>query len=221
MCKPASFIVTKDKVFWSKRTDSHSEIIKEHNLCESGVRGVNVVPVEITPPKDDLSLPLKQWKFCVDFADILRELPEWWDQEKHEAMCRLELKEWAKVKLKGWRVKEAFNPVNPLLIKARKDIDLLQLLKEWDSVSDSVYASVYDSVYDSVSDSVSAYIGSLFPNIKTWKYTDKKNPWSSLRKLWLAGYVPSFDGKTWRLHTGKKAEIVLEITQDELRKAGE
>lgn len=37
-----------------------------------------------------------------------------------------------------------------------------------------------------------------------------KNDYSSLIRLWKKGLVPSFDGKTWRLHSGEKAEIVWE-----------
>jgi hypothetical protein len=73
-------------------------------------------------------------------------------------------------------------------------------------------------VWDSVRASVGAYTGSLFPCIKEWKYTNGKNPWRSLRKLWLGGYVPSFDGTTWRLHAGPKAKVVFEISREELLK---
>jgi hypothetical protein len=77
------------------------------------------------------------------------------------------------------------------------------------SVMDSVGDSVWASVRASVGDSVWAYISSLFPNIKKWKYInheDGVNPFQSCIDLWRGGYVPSFDGKTWRLHT--KARIV-------------
>jgi hypothetical protein len=33
-------------------------------------------------------------------------------------------------------------------------------------------------------------------------------------KLWEAGLVPSFDGKVWRLHSGKSADIVYELTPE-------
>lgn len=78
-----------------------------------------------------------------------------------------------------------------------------------DSVRVSVWASVGASDWDSVWDSVWAYISSLFTNIKKWKYVnheDGVNPFKSCIDLWKGGYVPSFDGKTWRLHT--KAGIV-------------
>ena len=86
---------------------------------------------------------------------------------------------------------------------------------------DSVRASVRDSVWDSVRASIHAYISSLFPNIKKWQGIDHKegvNPFQSGIDLWHMGLVPSFDGKVWRLHKGINAEIVLEITEEELRR---
>jgi hypothetical protein len=86
-----------------------------------------------------------------------------------------------------------------------------------DSVRDSVRARVRDSVWTSVRDSVwasvGAYIGSLFPNIKHWKYVNHEEstyPFQSAVDLWCRGFVPTFDGMTWRLHAGKDAEIVYE-----------
>ena len=99
----------------------------------------------------------------------------------------------------------------------------------WGSVWDSVWASVWDSVWGSVSCSVSGilwdfvgvYISSLFPSIKKWKYINHKegvNPFQSGIDLWHMGLVPSFDGEFWRLHKGEKAEVVLKITREELRR---
>jgi hypothetical protein len=147
----------------------------------------------------------------------------------------------------GYKLSEALFPINPLLeIRETKvDSNIIQLLKEWDSVlasvwasvGDSVWASVGDSVWDSVwasvgasvgdsvrasvGDSVMAYISSLFPNIKKWKYIEHEignNPFQSCIDLWKLGFIPSFDGKTWRLHAGKDAKIVYDITKEELRK---
>lgn len=39
---------------------------------------------------------------------------------------------------------------------------------------------------------------------------DVSHNFSSLTTLWNKGLVPSFDGKTWRLHSGEKAEVVWE-----------
>lgn len=83
----------------------------------------------------------------------------------------------------------------------------------WASVGASVWASLGASVRASVGASVGAYISSLFPNIKQWKYIEHKegvNPYQPAIDLWHRGLVPSFDGKTWRLHSGKKAEVVYE-----------
>ena len=264
MCNFASFVITKGpKVWWLPKSDSHEKTIREYKLHADGLKGPNVVRVEIVPKNGNLSLPLPSWEYKLD-QDTL---PSWYDAEECERACRIELKKLAKTRLTGWNVKEAFNPVNPLLLPTKKmsNDKLLVLLKDWtsvrasvgdsmvwdsvrDSVGDSMRASVvwdsmrdsvgasvvWDSVWDSVRDSmvwdsvrdsvvwdsvrdsvwasVGAYIGGLFPNIKEWKYADKSgpDPWRPLLTLWYAGYVPSFDGTTWRLHTGKKARVVLE-----------
>ena len=90
----------------------------------------------------------------------------------------------------------------------------------WDSVWDSVMRSVRrnsvwnnirSSIRDSVWDSVWAYMGSLFPNIDKWKYIDHKPseyPFKCGSDLWRRGFVSSFDGKTWRLHSGANAEVI-------------
>ncbi len=86
-----------------------------------------------------------------------------------------------------------------------------------DSVCDSVWGSVRDNVgsnvWDSVLGSVWAYISSLYTGIKKWEYIDHpegENPFQPCIDLWHRGFVPSFDGKIWRLHAGEKAEIVWE-----------
>ena len=58
--------------------------------------------------------------------------------------------------------------------------------------------------------SVGAYASGYF-NIKY------SHDFSANNKLWEYGLVPSFDGTTWRLHSGKDAKIVYEITAKELR----
>ena len=83
----------------------------------------------------------------------------------------------------------------------------------WDSVWGSVEDSVWGSIRSSVWDSVGAYISSLYTSIKKWKYIDHpegENPFRPAIDLWHRGFVPSFDGKTWRLHAGEKAKVVWE-----------
>ena len=142
-----------------------------------------------------------------------------------------------------WDYYHACYPVNPLELDVLFDKEkALSLLKEWDSVwvsvwdsvSDSVRASmgasvrasvwvsVWDSVGVSVRDFIWAYVSSFFPNINKWKYIDHKegvNPFQSGIDLWHMGLVPSFDGKVWRLRKGEKAEVVLEISREELRRS--
>jgi hypothetical protein len=143
----------------------------------------------------------------------------------------------------GYRLSEVLYLVNPLKLKAKPVGECeRELLQEWISVCSSVKFSVGDLVRDSlntslwssdwrslwrslweslntslgysVSDSVWAYISSLFPNIRDWKYIDHEpgvNPFQPCIDLWRSGFVPSFDGTTWRLHQGKDAKIVYEM----------
>jgi len=83
----------------------------------------------------------------------------------------------------------------------------------WGSIRGSVWDSLRGSVEDSVWDTVGAYISSLYTSIKKWKYIDHpegENPFQPAITLWHRGFVPSFDGKTWRLHAGENAEVVWE-----------
>jgi hypothetical protein len=90
----------------------------------------------------------------------------------------------------------------------------------WASVRDSAWASVWApvgaSVGDSVRDSVGAYIGGLFPAIKSWRYAKQlgSDPWRPLLRLWYGGLLPSYVGKTWRLHAGPEAEVVMEMSDE-------
>ena len=144
-------------------------------------------------------------------------------------------------KTMDWDYYHTCYPVNPLKLNKPFDKEkALKLLEEWDSMRDSVRASVgasvrdsawasvwdsvLDSVWDSVGDSVRAYTSSLFPSIKKWKYKNHEegvNPFQSGIDLWNMGLVPSFDGAVWRLHKGEYAEVVLEITREELREVKE
>ena len=97
----------------------------------------------------------------------------------------------------------------------------------WDSVMDSVGYSVGASVGNSVSDSVGYSVScsvrasvcgwveaSIRDLVRAYKSSFFKMQYeydvSSAIKLWNSEFVPSFDGKTWRLHSGKEAEIVYE-----------
>lgn len=64
-----------------------------------------------------------------------------------------------------------------------------------------------------------AYVAGLFYNIDKWKYMKNAvtNPWRPLQTLWYNGYVPSFDGKLWRIHSGPTAKIVDKFTSEDLK----
>ena len=89
----------------------------------------------------------------------------------------------------------------------------------WDSVWDSVRASVGDSVRASVWDSVRASVGaSVWAYVGTFFDIKYKVDITPSNKLWSRGLVPSFDGKTWRLHSGPQAKIVWQGTVEELKR---
>ena len=95
-------------------------------------------------------------------------------------------------------IKPIANPFK--LPKVEKPTDeQIGWLKEWIAVWDSVSASVWELVR--------AYYSSFFD-------VEHKFDYSSAIKLWEAGLVPSFDGTTWRLHSGKSADIVYEWTPE-------
>jgi hypothetical protein len=88
MCKYASFVLTKDRVFWLPKDESHEAIIKEFNLCESDTTHtrINILRVEISPVK--IFSDLSKWEYKVD--QDLR--PDWFDEKECERRTRKELK---------------------------------------------------------------------------------------------------------------------------------
>jgi len=89
MCRPASFIVTKNRVLWSKNSDSHEEIIEQNHLNDS-TRGGDFVRVEITPKDFDFRLPIERWEYRVDQDTT----PDWYDPREAEIAVRAELPAW-------------------------------------------------------------------------------------------------------------------------------
>ena len=155
------------------------------------------------------------FKTCYEYLRIIEKVPE----EEVKKLARAEHDRL------GYLLEEGLYPINPLTGDPKKPTDGdLELLKQWADVWRSVWRSVEDSirgriVRDSVRYSVGsmwgsgtrssmwAYIGSLFPNIEKWKHIDHKPgeyPFKCGSDLWRRGFVPSFDGEIWRLHSGKK-----------------
>jgi hypothetical protein len=105
--------------------------------------------------------------------------------------------------------------VNPLKIRKQKVTpEIIALLKELASARGSVGGSVWGSVWASARGSVGASVWAYTSSFFDIKY---KLDFSSAIKLWEMGIVPSFDGITWRLHSGKKASVIYEISDKELK----
>ena len=164
--------------------DSHSHICKEFNLREDVCN-----------------------KF--EFNPLTKEFNI--DQINSERDDSVAAKKWAnrldfKTVIDAAIVKPIINPL--LLTKVEKPTDeQVGWLKEWASVRDSVGASVWASVGNSVRASVGA---SVWAYISSFFNIEYKADFSSAIKLWESGLVPSFDGTTWRLHSGKSADVVYE-----------
>ena len=213
MCNAFSCIVMKDtQVHWRLGLDSHDKILSANNIpdikdTESFVR------VEISPENESYLKPNK-WVFKIDQSSQ----PVWWSPA-HKAAAYKAFNQW-KHELSGVLVRK--KSVHPFKLRAVKRVtkNQIKLLKKWASVGDSVG----DSVRDSVGDSVRAYTGSFFKIPRnSWKYTENIDcgdsyPFQPLVDLWDQGLVPSFDGKNWRLHTGKDAHVIYEITKEDLVK---
>ena len=87
MCKFFSMVLTKDSCFWLEKSDKHEDIIKHFELHPDGVRGANIVRVELTPPADCDWENLSKWNYHVD-QDTL---PDWYEPTAHEALARKHL----------------------------------------------------------------------------------------------------------------------------------
>ena len=167
------------------------------------IRKPIVHPFTINPPKitDDHIHLLKQW------ASVRASV---WDSVGASVRASVRASVWASVGASVW------DSVGASVGDSVWD-------SVWDSVGASVGDSVWDSVWDSVGASVWAYTGTFFVLPRSeWKYTagidTEEYPFQCLVLLWDQGLVPSFDGKTWRLHGGKDAKILFKITKEELMK---
>jgi hypothetical protein len=78
MCQFKSFILLKEKIHYSLKTDSHSDLLEELNIKDESVFP-NFVRVEVLPKdKDIFNLNIDNWKVCVD-QDYL---PDWFNLEE-------------------------------------------------------------------------------------------------------------------------------------------
>jgi len=231
MCNAFSCIVHKNgKVYWKAGIDSHDKLMEEFNLSRFdntySVDDMVLAKVEITPPTEveySYLHPELKWILKIDE----RREPFWGDST-HAFAANEACDKWKEQIYSGINLKEALNPIDPRKIRVHKVTEAdIAALKKWASVRASVGASVWASVWDSVWasvgasvwDSVRAYQGSLFTKITDWKYGKHESgiyPYQPSVDLWKRGFVPSFDGKRWRLHQGKDMKVVYEIKKEDL-----
>jgi hypothetical protein len=158
MCKYASFVLTKDKTFWSNKTESHEEIIREFDLCEtdSTKTRINILRVECSPDKcwGDLS----KWIYKVD-QDIR---PEWFEPQECEARTRKALKEKiGKKLLKNFKLLDEFlTEINTTkwlkqhgkIKKEWKYFEGITWDASWDSAGDAAWDAAWDAAGDAAWD---------------------------------------------------------------------
>jgi hypothetical protein len=92
--------VTQHAVLWSKTSDSHETIAREHGLIEQSAevvvsRRLAAVPVEVYPDDDDYSRPIGEWAMHLDDTVRNELLPEWWDEADARVRCATALAAWA------------------------------------------------------------------------------------------------------------------------------
>jgi len=192
--------------------DSHSHICSHFRLSEDMCNKYEYNPLtkaftvdQINSNRDD-SEAAEKWANRQDFKEIvepliIKPIVKPFELPKVEQVTDEQigwLKEWASV----WA--SVRDSVRNSVGNSVRDL-------VWDSVGASVGnfvgASVWASVWDSVGASVWAYISTFFA-------IEYQHDFSSAAKLWEAGLVPAFDGTTWRLHSGKNADIVYEWTPE-------
>jgi hypothetical protein len=129
------------------------------------------------------------------------------------------LKQWASVRAS---VRASFGASVGASVRASFGASVWDSVRDsvWDSVWDSVRASfgasIWDSVWNSVWDSVRDSVGySVWAYISSFFAIQYKHDFSSCVKLWESGLVPSFDGKTWRLHGEKDAKSLYEMAKSD------
>jgi len=188
--------------------DSHSHICGEFNLREDVCNKYEYNPLtkafeidQINSEKDD-SEAAKKWAKRLDFKSIVEPLivkpivnplllPKVSEPTEEQIGW---LKEWASVRASVWA--SVWTSVGASVMDSVRT-----------SVGASVWASVWTSVMDSVMDSVGASVWAYLSSFFDVEYI---LDCSSAIKLWKSGLVPSFDGTTWRLHSGKNADVVFE-----------
>jgi hypothetical protein len=186
-----------------EENDSHSLICRHFGLYEDQCNKYEFNPLtkvftvdQINSPVDD-RIQAEDWVNKLDFKRVVEPLiikpivhPLKFPKAEATPEDIADLKKWASVGASVWA------SVRDSVVDSAVD-------SVWASVWDSVGASVWASVWDSVWASVVAYISSFFAIVYEYDFAPAV-------RLWERGIVASFDGKTWRLHSGEKGDVVWE-----------
>jgi hypothetical protein len=148
MCTPASFVVTKNGVYWSRKSDSHEDIIEENGLSKlDRYDPCGLVRVEITPPNMNFLLPISEWEVKID-QDVL---PEWYVHSDVVGQCMEQLPNWVKskiifpddvVKVLRYNVVAIYGKVDCI----RQGVSVVYILG--DAVVHNAYGATIDDVLD-------------------------------------------------------------------------
>jgi len=101
----------------------------------------------------------------------------------------------------GYSMEEAYKNIKRMITKIHDSYNRTTFDYNW---------YIHDTEH-SIDDIIDAYAGSLFTDPNRYKGREKRPfvyKFISGVYLWERGLIPSFDGKVWRLHSGKECKIV-------------
>jgi len=206
--------------------DSHSAICAYYNLNEDVCNKYEFNPFtkmfeidKINSDVDD-SIQSEDWVRNLDFSKIIKPLiiKDMMNPLTDLSENKIYIDDKIIMLLKNWSLSQTTlrryidhylteqvgSPVKDLVYNYLRHSLFYQI---WDIVS--ILIGNRTVMWDSILNSVIAYSGSFFDV----KYN---NGVKSLNYLWNMGYVPSFDGDYWRLHTGQNGDVVFKIRQSDL-----
>jgi hypothetical protein len=97
MSTPAAFIVTRDRVFWSRWDDHYGQIVAENGIRLFKGSECQVVFCVVSPRDGDLSSPVESWVYRRNHS--WEQPPDWYNELEVECRVREALLEWCKTKL--------------------------------------------------------------------------------------------------------------------------
>jgi hypothetical protein len=196
VCNAFSCVLLKSgEVLWEAGIDSHDKLLAKHNIVDDTSDGdlIKFARIEITPD-DGYLHPEGKWELRIDENTT----PRWITPKKKEA-CWGAFELWKQQVYSKINLEEARNLINPFALPKRTPTaEDIELLHKW------------ATVWDTVRNTIRAYTGSLFKIDKWGDYPEGVYPFQPAVDLWKRGLVASYDGTTWRLHSGIKGEIVYE-----------